>query len=156
MTEQKLTAFQQSLICALFEQQRQYRIGEWSFGGTIHSKASYTMAMTAGKLRRSPAKGRWNMERAFEQRFNKAVARLVKLELAEWRSIRTPDQPAGYVQGYKRHKARNRDLFLTIAGLARAESALKQRGVMAVEIASCDALSVPTGPVSGGMSGCDD
>lgn len=96
------------------------------------------------------------MERGFEQRFNKAVAKLVKLGLADWRSIRTPDQPAGYSLGYKRHKARNRDIFLTTQGLDMAELTLIQRGKMASSTACCDEISMPSGPVSGGLSGCDD
>lgn len=96
------------------------------------------------------------MTRAFEQRFSKALARLVKLGLCEWRTTKPPEGPAAFSVGYKRHKVRDRDVFLTTTGLVRAESELKVRGVMASGEVGCDSLSEPTGPAPTDFSGCDD
>ena len=96
------------------------------------------------------------MNRKFEERFNKAVHRLVKLELLTWRNMRTPEGPAKYAQGYKAHKKRGKDAFLTERGLFEAEDRLRERGLMALELARCDEVPEPSGPKADGRSGCDD
>ena len=151
-----MTSFQLALLEALFEQQRRLTVGEWSFDSTLYSRASYLLAKNHGKLRRSPAAGRWNTERGFGQRFAKAVARLVKLKLCHWRTIRPPDQPAEFAMGYKRHKSRDRDVFLTEAGLLAAEQRLRELGRMATDRVGCDDVPPPSGSTPVGMSGCDD
>lgn len=152
-----LSPLQREVLLHLYEQQRRYRSGEWRFDGTLWSRASYRVARAHGALRPSPAKGRKNVERAFEQRLGRARARLLKLELVAWRKTRPPEAPAGIALGYKRHRAQNRDLFLTAEGLAQAEELLVGTGRMAAPgAAACADLPGPTGPAPSGLGGCED
>jgi len=152
-----ISPLQQELALALYDPQRRYRQGEWTFDSTVWSKASYRLARAHGKLRPSPARGRHNMERHFEARLTRAAARLVSLGLAEWRSVRAPDQPARYAQGYKRHRARTRDLLLTEAGLQWVEDRLRKTGLMPVDTESaCTDPIAPDGPIADSLAGCDD
>ena len=143
-------------MLALYEQQRRFKSGDWDFDGTLYSRASYIVAKKYGKLRRSPARGRWNTARGFDQRFSQAVGKLVKKSLCEWRSIRTPDAPAEFALGYKRHKGRSKDVFLTPAGLDLAEIELRKAGHMASGLVACTDTATPIGPLTTGLSGCDD
>lgn len=158
MSDPELTPLQHELLMALYALHYRYRYsGEWSFDSTLWSKATFRLARTHDKLRPSPAPGRRNMERKFEQRLKRAAERLGQLELARWRSIRAPEGPAKFALGYKRHKARERDLFLTDEGMKRAEAALRDQGLMATgEPVACQDAVDPTGPVAEGLGGCDD
>lgn len=123
----------------MYEVQRRYRQRDWDFASTVWSKTTFVLAKRHHKLRPSPAKGRSNIERAFSQRMHRAFDALMRRGLATRRSIKGPDAPAKFAQGYKRHKARNRDTFLTGDGLDRAEALLRARGLMAApEPAGCD------------------
>ena len=156
-TPVELSALARELLLHLYEQQRIYRLGSWDFSGTLWSKAAYLLARDHAALRPSPAHGRHNMTRGFEQRILRLRSRLLTVGLLQWRSIRPPEAPARFTQGYKRHRARERDLFLTDEGLGRVEALLRELGRMSEpEPVACEDLVAPDGPVAGGVGGCDD
>ena len=108
-------------------------------------------------LRKSPVAGKKNIERNFEARLTKTMKQLVSRKLCEWRKIKSPFGPAKFALGYKNHKSRTRDIFLTKDGLAEAEKILRATGLMAEEQkATCQELPAPKGPIAGGLAGCDD
>lgn len=151
-----LTALQAELLLTLYELQRQYAARDWSFDSTIWSKATFTLARAHNQLRPSPARNRHNVARPFEQRLNAARTRLKQLALATTKKIAGPDTPARYAQGYKRHKSRSTDLFLTQKGLQEAESRLRQKGLLAApEKASCTTAPPPNTPTPTDLAGCD-
>ena len=151
-----LTAFQTELLLAMYTQQFQYRSGNWSFDGTIWSRTAYRLAADGGALRPSPAAGRKNMSRAFEAKLTQARQQLKTRKLLKSRVIRPHDAPAKFAQGYKQHRARGTDFFLTEAGMRAAEVTLRQRGLMAEpEPSSCNESAAPLGPVATDLAGCD-
>lgn len=147
-------------MVALYEVQRTFvaarKSGDdaWTWESTIWSKATYTLAKQHGKLLPSPARQRFNIDREFGQRLHRAGETLIRKGLGSRRKIRGPEAPAKFAQGYKRHKARDRDYFLTAAGLDQAEQALVAKGLMAAEVASCTELPEPA--VLPDLGGCDD
>ena len=151
-----LSAFQLELLVALYEQQSRYRSGDWSFDGTIWSRAAYRIASSHSALRPSPAAGRKNMSRTFETKLVQARQALKSRRLVKVKVIRPHDAPAAFSQGYKKHRAKNTDVFLTNTGLNAAEAYLRRQGMMAEpQLAQCDGSSVPLGPVAIDKSGCD-
>ncbi|MFT5430384.1 MAG: hypothetical protein ACI9OJ_001058 [Myxococcota bacterium] len=152
----KLTPLQRELALALYDPQRRFRQGTWDFSSTLWSKALFAVAKRHGKLRPSPAAGLHNIERKFESRLTRAGGRLVSLELAGWRSMKGPDAPARFAQGYKRHRSRGRDLLLTERGLTWVEAQLVRAGFMAADRATaCDDTPEPTAPVADDLASCD-
>lgn len=153
----RLTSLAVEVLLSIYENQRRYRGGQWRFDGSLWSRSVYTVARAHGALMPSPAAGRSNVERRFEQRLSRVRARLLKLDMLTWRKVRPPEAPSRIAQGYKRHRAQNRDVFLTDMGLDRAEAELAALGRMALEgEVTCAELPTPSGPVAGGLSGCDD
>jgi hypothetical protein len=108
-------------------------------------------------LRISPVAGKKNIDRNFEVRVSKTLKRLVSQDLCTWRKVSTPEGPAKFALGYKNHKSRDRDIFLTESGSQAAEKILRTAGLMAEpQKARCLEIPEPKGPVSGGLAGCGD
>lgn len=151
------SSFQEALLAELYDLQRRYRAGDWHFDSTMWSRASHALAKQAGKLRPSPVRGKPNVERTFEERFKRAMEKLVQAGLVERRSVKAADAPAAFAVGYKRNRARDRDVFLTAEGLAAAEDVLRRQGLMCEPgLSSCLELPDPTGPTPSGLAGCDE
>jgi hypothetical protein len=152
-----LTAFQEQLLLTVYDLQRQYASGLIPFQSTVWSRSSYEMAKTFDRLRPAPVKGQHNIERVFHQRLKKAADQLISYGMARRRTIRTSEDPARFSQGYKRHRARGRDFFLTEKGLSTAETSLRARGRMAeTAMAKCTDEGSGQGFSSIPMAGCDD
>ncbi len=115
-----------------------YQPDRWKWDTSIWGRASYRVAKPRGKIRPSRARGRSDLDRRFSQQLKAAADALIKRGLAVRRKMTVPDAPARFAQGYKRHKARDRDFFLTPAGLLEAEKALRSQGLMAEDEASCE------------------
>jgi len=148
--------FQTELLLALYEQQFRYRTSDWSFDGTIWSRAVFRVAAAHSALRPSPAAGRKNISRQFEGKLTKARQRLKGLKLLKIRVIRPHDAPAQFAQGYKKHRAKGTDFFLTPAGMRHAEAELRTRGLMAeAERVGCYDQPLPNAPLAADMAGCD-
>ena len=95
------------------------------------------------------------MSRQFETRIVQARQQLKSKRLVRVRSVRPHDAPAAFAQGYKKHRAKNSDTFLTDAGFRHAEALLRKVGRMAeVGSATCANYAEPTGPVASDEAGC--
>jgi hypothetical protein len=153
----RLTALQRELLTVIYDFQRQFLSGRWSFDGTVYSRTMFALAGRHKKLKPSPVRGKKNVDRAFESKVAKAFKALVAKRLASWRKTSGPDGPAQFALGYKRHRSRDRDIQLTANGLAQAEEALRAAGLMAVGIdVGCVDTTDPAGPSASGQSGCED
>ena len=153
-----LTALQREFLVQLYELVRRYEAGDWDFGkSTIWSRLLYELARARGKLKPSPVAGRYNTTRGFEQQVSRAAAALVKRKLCVWKSIRTAQDAARSVQGYKRHRARDKDIFLTGVGIEQVRDLLRGQGRWAEDgVVACDDVVSPRAPMATGRSGCDE
>ena len=136
---------------------RGYKAGSWNFkSGTMWSRLTYRLAKDRDQLIPSPVVDRFNMTREFEKQVSQAAGSLVKQKLCRWKNIKTANDPSTSLTGYKRHRARGRDLFLTSKGSVEAMRLLRARGQWAEEgLSRCDEAQNPRGPLPSGMSGCD-
>jgi hypothetical protein len=153
----KMSALAEELLTQIFDLQRRFSGGQWAFDGTIYSKCMFAVAKRHNKLRDAPVRGKKNVDRSFEQRVSKTLKRLVSQNLCEWRKTSAPEGPAKFALGYKRHKARDRDIFLTESGVEAAAEILRASGLMAEpETAGCTELPDLKNPSVSGIGGCDD
>ena len=140
----------------MYEQQFRYRSGQWNFDGTIWSRATFRLASNHGALRPSPAAGRKNMSRQFEGKLVRARQHLKSRKLVKTRVIRPHDAPAKFAQGYKKHRAKGTDIFLTEAGMRHAETLLRARGLMAeTHTAGCNEQPDPMEPMAIDVASCE-
>ena len=146
------------MLVLLYELMRRYQSGSWNFNsGTIWSRLTYRLAKERNQLAPSPIVDRFNMTRSFEKQVNQAASTLVRQKYCRWKNIRTDQTPSTQVSGYKKHRSRGRDLFLTPKGVDEVIQILRSLGRWAEdEMSRCDENLVSTGPVASGQSGCGD
>jgi hypothetical protein len=120
-----LNAFEAELLRILGEELERFESGEWRLDATLYSRTGYRMAKKRGKTLPSPVPGKSNLDRGFRQRFRRVVDGLIKKGLIERRPIGGPLYPNQ--EGYMRHAAKARDIFLTEAGRARSAELRKAR-----------------------------
>lgn|GEM_PF-3961268 len=153
-----LTTLQREFLVQLYELVRLYGAGDWDFGkSTIWSRLLYELARARGKLKPSPVVGRYNTTRGFEQQVSRAATALVKRKLCVWKSIRTAEDATRSMQGYKRHRARDKDIFMTRVGIEQVRDLLRAQGRWAQDgVVACDDVVSPRAPMATGSSGCED
>lgn len=129
MSPSELSESERELLLTLAEEQARYEARDgWDFNQTLWARVTYRMARARGRLVPTHIPNKFDMERGFEGKFRRLVARLGKRGLVRYRAIGDSRPRPRQTLGYRSHEARARDLFLTDAGQAvvaqlRAEAA---------------------------------
>lgn len=140
-----LSPFEREVLELVLEVQRGFASSDKPVTSTVRSRVSYLLGKSREALRPSPVQGKFDLNRQFEQRLNRAYDSLIRRGLLKRRKLGGYGKQFRQHMGYKRHAARTHDLVLSKKGKALAEKWAPKHDSACLFAAELD-LEIERGP----------